>query len=265
MSGEPASIPEFEGRHVPCHVRLQSFRGPMEVLLHLIRTEEIDVSDVPIVDVARQYDAYLDGMRRIDLEAAGEYLLIAATLTHLKSRRLLPADPAMAEEADEIALDEAAILAGLPLLRRAAEHLQEREAAMELVYHRPAGRISEFAGEQGIEADLFSLVKALQAVLVRVQESERAIISRERMSLVDRLNWLIETLQRKARIPFGELFEGVPDRLTCILTFLALLEAIRLRVARALIRHRGGDILIVSADGGADVRDASAPEPRPHA
>lgn len=262
---QPIPASGTDWRRTPCHVQLQSFHGPMELLLHLTRTGEIDAADLPIIEIVRQYEAYLDLMERIDLEAAGEYLLVAATLTHLKSRRLLPVDPTSPDEetADEM-FDDAALRDGLPLLRRAAEHLQEREAAMELVYRRPPDRVAEFAGEQGIDADLFSLVKALQAVLSRVKETATARISRERMSLVDRLNWLVETLHEKRRISFGVLFEGLSDRLTCIITFLALLEVIRLRIARAFMSHREDAILIELIEGTVGSPAPTTEEPRSH-
>ncbi len=262
---QPIPAPGADWRHTPCHVQLQAFRGPMELLLHLTRTGEIDAADIPILEIVRKYEAYLDLMKQIDLDAAGEYLLIAATLTHLKSRRLLPVDPASPdEETAEEMLDDATLRDGLPLLRRAAEHLQEREAAMELIYHRPPDRVAEFTGEQGIEADLFSLVKALQTVLGRVKDAATARISREKMSLVERLNWLIETLHEKRSIAFEALFEGLPDRLTCIITFLALLEVIRLRVARAFVSHRQDGILIELVEGTAGSPPPTIEEPRSH-
>jgi segregation and condensation protein A len=262
---EPTTTPELDLGGAPCRVRLQAFQGPLELLLHLIRTGEIDIAEIPITEIARQYDAYLDLMKGINLEAAGEYLLIASTLTHLKSRRLLPSDPGQADDmTEEEALDDLMSQGSQPMLRRAAEHLQEREAAMELIYHRPADRISEYSNEQGIEADLFSLVRALQAVLGRVKDAVATRISKERMSLVERLNWLIETLNLKRRISFGDLFEGLPDRLTCILTFLALLEVMRLQVARAYLSHRREEIWIVLVEGDSTPRTPGSTEPRTH-
>jgi segregation and condensation protein A len=259
---EPTATSELDLRGAPCSVRLQAFQGPLELLLHLIRTGEIDIAEIPITEIAHQYDSYLSRMKGINLEAAGEYLLIASTLTHLKSRRLLPSDPAQADEAeDEYGLDDLVSPGSQPMLRRAAEHLQEREAAMELIYRRPTGRVSEYTEEQGIEADLFSLVRALQAVLGRMKEAVASRISRERMSLVDRLNWLVETLNQKRRISFGDLFEDLPDRLTCILTFLALLEVIRLQLARAYTSHRQQEIWIVLVEGPPAPRTAAPTEP----
>jgi segregation and condensation protein A len=175
---------------------------------------------------------------------------MAATLLHMKSRSLLPPDPdaIAAPEEDEEAPTH---LQGLVQeLRHAAEQLQEREAAMELVYSRPAERVAEFASEQGIEADLYALVNAFQGILQRLGargETERRI-TRERMSLMDRVTWLIDRLQKERRIAFRSLFDDLDDRLACILIFLALLEVLRLRVARAFASHRDEDLLVILSE-----------------
>jgi segregation and condensation protein A len=231
-------------------VRLDAFQGPLDLLLHLIRTEEIDITTLPLADIARQYNDYLEQTRIVEPDPAGEHVVGVATLIHLKSRRLLPPDPAavqetpVAPEAQE-QLDRAA---RAEILRGAAEHLQEREAVMELVYLRPAAAIAEYAGEQGIDADLFTLLRAFREILRRVGEEESAHITRERITLVDRINWLMETMQRDKRVHFRALFSGLADRVACILTFLALLEVIRLRLVRASVSHHLEDILIVLAD-----------------
>jgi len=231
-------------------VRLEAFQGPLELLLHLIRIEELDITDLRLAEVARQYNEYLGRTRDVEPEAAGDHVVGVATLIHLKSRRLLPSDPAAAT-GDLVSPDECAQAdraARADLLRGAAEHLQEREAVMELVYLRPATAIAEYAGEQGIDADLFTLLRAFREILRRVGSDETAHISRERITLVERINWLMETVQREGRVHFRSLFSGLADRVACILTFLALLEVIRLRLVRASMSHQFEDILIVLAD-----------------
>ncbi len=227
-------------------VRLGSFQGPLDLLIHMARTEEIDLADVPLSEVARQYAAYLDLMEGLDLEAAGEALVLVAALVHMKSRRLLPADPSRTEpvEGDED-LETARLPGGGPGLREAAEHLQEREELMELLYARPPSTVAEYAGEQEIEADLFSLLRAFQVILKRLGSDPGARIARERITLVERIRWLVETLRREGRVGFRSLFTDVRDRMTCILTFLALLEVMRLHLARAYQSHREEDIVIV--------------------
>jgi len=126
--------------------------------------------------------------------------------------------------------------------------LQEREALMELAYQRPSDAVAEFSGEQGVEADLFSLLRAFQSILRRMGNDPATRITRERITLVERITWLLETLQQKRRVGFKALFEDVNDRIICILTFLALLEVMRLRLVRAFESHHHADLLIVLAE-----------------
>jgi len=247
-------------------IRLDQFQGPIDVLLHLARSGGIDLRGVPLLEVARQCDAWVRTLEAADLEAAGDHLVMAATLVHLKSRMLLPAEPIetlAAEEGEEIP----SRLAGLVQeLRHAAEQLQEREAAMELVYTRPATVVAEFAAEEGIEADLYALVHAFQGILSRLGATERESkrISRESMSLMERVTWLIDLLQRERRVQFRALFEGIGDRLACILTFLALLEVLRLRVARAWSSHDREDLVVILNEAPEEAAAApAAPEPGP--
>jgi segregation and condensation protein A len=245
-----------------CRVRLEAFQGPLDVLLHLVRTGEIDVTGVPILDIARQCDEYIGAVSGLDLETAGENLVLASTLLHLKSRRLLPAVPA--EEAEDEGPDPA--LEGAPWrdgFRRAAEELQEREAQMELVFTRPAERVAEFSGEEMLEADLYSLLNAFQSILSRLgSETPQARITRERMTLVERIDWLLKRLERERRVGFRSLFGDIADRVSCILTFLALLEVIRLRLVRAYESHHHQDLLLVLAEDPAPPSGAGAPEER---
>jgi len=250
LPGERSDPPKGDAPAGPSIVRLEAFQGPLELLLHLIRIEEIDVTTLPLAEIARQYNEYLEQTRIVEPDPAGEHLIGVATLIHLKSRRLLPPDPAAASEPETSpeAREELDRAARAAILRGAAEHLQEREAVMELVFRRPAAAIAEYAGEQGIDADLITLLRAFREILRRVGDDETAHITRERITLVDRINWLMETLQRERRVHFRALFAGLGDRVACILTFLALLEVIRLRLVRAAVSHHQEDILIVLAD-----------------
>jgi len=248
----PRGTPLVASTHPDFH--LGSFDGPLDLLLHLIRIEELDITTIPVAEIARQYNDYLAHAGATDPEAAGEHLVGMASLIHVKSRRLLPSDPdastdpmAASEAPGEVAGD-----ARGQALRRAAEHLQERESVMELVYFRPASAVAEYAGEQGIDADLFALLRVFSDILKRVEHEAAAHVSRERMTLVERIHWLMETMQRERRVHFRSLFTGLADRVACILTFLALLEMMRLRLVRAHVSHREEDILILLADEPAE-------------
>jgi segregation and condensation protein A len=247
----PAQPGSAGGRPVgPGEISLPAFQGPLDLLLHLIRTEALDVTVIPVAEIVRQYNEYLALVQEADPETNGDHLVGVATLIHMKSRRLLPPDPvelAAAESGSGEMTDEDHRARGEEL-RVAAEHLQEREAVMEMIYLRPAAAVAEYAGEQGIDADLFALLRAFREILSRTG-NEASPISRERITLVERINWLMDTMQRERRIHFRVLFAGLTDRVACILTFLALLEVVRLRLVRAYTSHHQEDILIVLADG----------------
>jgi segregation and condensation protein A len=233
----------------PGEVRVEAFQGPLDVLLHLIRTEEIDITTLPLAEIARQYNEALALTRGVEPGLAGDHVVSVATLIHLKSRRLLPPDPTAPEPAvspEEQALFDRA--ERIQALRHVAEHLQEREAVMEMVYLRPRASIAEFTDEEAIDADLLTLLRAFREILRRVGNDEMAHLNRERMTLVERIDWLLTTLRREGRVQFRSLFSGLLDRVACILTFLALLEVIRLRLVRAHTSHHHEDILIVLAD-----------------
>lgn len=232
-------------RPVDLVIRLEAFRGPIDLLLHLVRTDALDLGGLPLAEIARQYDRYLDETAGTDPETAGEALLQIATLVYLKSRGLLPPDPDGAGDLAIDAIETVDRLVGTAGVRVAAEHLREREAAMELVFARSPQGIAEFSGEEAIEADLYALVRAFRGILGRLGSEARSRISRERVSLAERIHWLMDRLNRDRRVGFRGLFEGLEDRMDCILTFLALLEVLRLRLARAWTSHAGADILIV--------------------
>jgi segregation and condensation protein A len=205
MNSTPHPPPDHPGL---CRVRLEAFQGPLDVLLHLVRIDEIDVTTVSINEIARQCDEYLSLISDVDLETAGENLVLASTLLHLKSRRLLPPTTSEGDAAgDDGLLEPGDDLGWRDGMRRAAEELQEREAQMELVFTRPSERVAEFAGEELIEADLYSLLNAFQSILKRLgSETPAARITRERMTLVERIDWLLERLNRDQRIGFRDLF-----------------------------------------------------------
>ncbi len=250
------------GRPENLVVHLDAFQGPLDVLLHLVRTGALDLSGLPVAEIARQYDRYLDAMGSPDPEGAGDALVQIATIVYLKSRGLLPPDPQVSEEFGSVGDSTDGILVGTEGLRVAADHLREREAAMELVFARSAQGIAEFSGEESIEVDLYALVRAFRDILGRLGNDARSRISRERVSLVERIDWLMDRLNRGRRLEFRTLFEGLEDRMDCILTFLALLEVLRLRLARAWTSHAGSDILIVlGADTEAPPEEADLEEP----
>lgn len=219
-------------------VKLEAFEGPLDLLLHLIRANEVDLSDIPIAQISAQYLDYLELWRSLDIDVAADYLLMAATLAHLKSRMLLPPDPDELAEPD--AHDPRAELA-----QRLAEYARFQEVARELGARPLLGR-DVFSGavdpasiperEATQPVSVVALLEALRGVLARVPpEPAPHAIGRERFTLRDRIRYVMDRLERSAEreVRLAALLEdGVPSRERIVLTFLAILELARLQVLR---------------------------------
>jgi segregation and condensation protein A len=241
-------------------VRLGNFEGPLDLLLHLIKKQEIDVYDIPISLVTRQYLDYLELMRELDLEVAGEFLVMAATLIHIKSRLLLPR-PAPEQEDPEEDPREALVqrLIEHQRYKAAAELLHERETVRSAQWHRPDERVAEIAGEQyepELEVDLFSLLTAFKAVIERARQRPSVVVPAEQLSIEVRIEQLLARLSETEACGFEDLFADTATRGDLIVTFLALLEMIRLKLVRVFQTGAFGAIRVYKR-----ARPADAPRP----
>jgi segregation and condensation protein A len=220
-------------------IKLDIFEGPLDLLLYLIRKNEIDIYNIPIALITEQYLEYLDMMRSLNLDLAGEYLVLAATLIHIKSRLLLP--PAEDEEEGEEGQDPRA-----ELVRQLLEYQTFKEAALSLearplldrdVFSRgapaedPSTREEE--EEAMIEVGIFELVQAFRLIIAGLDRSDDLVIDTERMSLTDRINEIMERLSEKKQLTFRELLGENTDRKRIVYTFLAILELMKLRMVKA--------------------------------
>lgn len=236
---------------LPYHVRIENFEGPLDLLLHLIKKNEINIYDIPIALIAQQYLEYLSVMKELNLAVAGEFLVMAATLLHIKSRMLLPADETPDEEEDGPDPRE-------ELVRRLLEYKQFKEAASQLdgrerlwrdMFAREAGPPIDMQADEALLDDvtLFDLVDALQDILARHPGKQLVEIIPDNMTVRDRMNAIIEALEGHEAIEFASLFESVSHRMILIVTFLALLELIRIRVVRVFQGETFGAILLSRA------------------
>jgi segregation and condensation protein A len=182
-------------------------------------------------------------MRELNLEIAGEYLVMAATLMHIKSRLLLPADPE--ESADGASVDPRDEIVQQLLeyqrFKQAAESLQALETRRTLIWTRhgiPAG----FEGEELLAVDMFDLLRAFRGVLGRLGEDVARQLRRDTVSVADKIAWLTDLLEQRPSLPFSELLESLPTRLDRIAAFLAVLELVRLQAVVAFQRGIGGAI-----------------------
>jgi segregation and condensation protein A len=253
---------DFESAPDAFPVKLASFEGPLDLLLHLIKKNEISIHDIPITLVTQQYLEALEMMQELNLDVAGEFIVMAATLIHIKSKMLLPR-PETASGVDDDAEDPRDAL-----VRRLLEHqkfkaaaglLHEREQLRAAQWLRPDERVAELAGddyEPELEVDLFSLLTAFQQVVQRAKQRPKVLLPPEQISLELRIDQLLARLSETEACGFEDLFADVADRAGLIVTFLALLEMIRLKLVRVFQSGGFGPIRVYKR-----ARPADAPHP----
>lgn len=237
-----------ESRPGTVTVRLARFEGPLDLLLHLIKRDEIDIYDIPIAHITQQYLAYLDLMRSLDLEIAGDFLVMAATLMRIKAKMLLPL-PASGEEEEE----------GDPreeLVQRLVEYRQYKEAANTLKLREDERRLLYERGMLPGEEDaaplplapvsLFDLLDALNRVLSRVPEEQVYEVQGEVYHVEDKMELLLTRISESGSVPFIDLLARCRERSEMVATFIALLELIKLGRARVVQEEPFGEITVTA-------------------
>jgi segregation and condensation protein A len=246
--GEPASSAGAGGYSVS----LPTFEGPLDLLLHLCQKHELDILDIPIGFVTEKYLEYLAVMQLVDLDLASEYLVMAATLAHIKSKMLLPAPPPGQEDD---ALSEEEEDPREALIRRLLEYQKYKQAGADLQARGVVGRDVFFRGmpvEEAVhtglaplaQVPLFSLVEAFQSVLEKSKIKLSHDVVHERITLTDRINELVDILRVKRRLAFEDLFTNLSTRFDLVITFLALLEMTKLRMTRLVQEHPTATIYV---------------------
>jgi len=227
---------------------LPAFEGPLDLLLHLIKVNEVDIYDIPIALITAQYLEYLDLMRELNLDIASEYLVMAATLAYIKSRMLVPTHQEAAEEEfGEDPRDELVQrLLEYQKFKQAAEQLGSKDILGRDVFARSAQEeIEEGEGSEEIEVSLFDLMEALREILKKVETQEKLLdFTREKISLKDKMIEILEKLKDVEYVLFEDLFSGSITRFEIIITFVALLELIKNQKTRALQIQAFGSIRV---------------------
>jgi segregation and condensation protein A len=259
---QPGADEGFESQLDAIRIKLQSFEGPLDLLVHLIRKNKVEIYDIPIALITRQYLDYLNLMQELNLDVASEFLVMAATLIHIKSRMLLPR-PETAAGADVVEEDPRDALVRRLLeherFKAAAELLHERETLRGAQWTRPDARVEALAGDEyepELEVDLFSLLSAFKLVLERARERPPVPLPPEEISIEVRIEQLLERLSETDACGFEDLFEDAGSRPQMIVTFLALLEMIRLKLVRVFQSAQLGAIRIYKR-----ARPKDAPHP----
>jgi len=253
---------EFESAPDAFSVRLDRFEGPLDLLLHLIKKHELNIHDIPIALITAQYLETIELMQELNLDLAGEFLVMAATLIHIKSKMLLPR-PETAAGDEDIAEDPRDAL-----VRRLLEHqkfkaaaglLHEREQLRAAQWLRPDERVAAIAGDEyepELEVDLFSLLSAFRGVVERAKHRPKVLLPPEQVSMEARIEQLLARLSETVACGFDDLFADAADRAGLIVTFLALLEMIRLKLVRVFQSGPFGPIRVYKRP-----RPVDAPHP----
>ncbi|HEY3175708.1 MAG TPA: segregation/condensation protein A [Candidatus Polarisedimenticolia bacterium] len=246
LSPEGATVPA-DGEVAPRLV-LGQFEGPLDLLLHLIRTSEISIADIRIHEICRQYDGYLGLMREMNLEVAGEYLVMAATLTHIKSRMLLPAPPAIpGESIDDPRADLVRQIVEYQRIKAAAERLRDIDEMQADGFLRGNGGedpLGPYRGERLLEVSLFDLLGAFRDLLETLGDAAPLQVQRDEISVAEKIAWILERLETAPTLSFQSLMLELPSRSERIATFLAVLELVRLRLVGAAQHRPGAEILL---------------------
>lgn len=227
-------------------VKLEVFEGPLDLLLYLIKKNEIDIYDIPIATITEQYLEYLELMHMLDLNIAGEFLVMAATLIHIKSKMLLPPEEKeiLPEEEEDPREELVRRLIEYKKFKEVAGVLQDLEAERKKMFTRAAG-IELDSSERFFEASLFDLISALTRVLKDVPKEIFQEIVKDEFTVEQKIHDLLHMLVRTPVIYLSELFKKAKNKLEIIATFLAILELIRLKEILVVQKQSFGEIEVI--------------------
>jgi segregation and condensation protein A len=229
-------------------IKLARFEGPLDLLLHLIKRDEMDIYDIPIAHITQQYLGYLELMRILDLEVAGDFLVMAATLMRIKVKMLLPLPGAGADDADEGDPREELVqrLIEYRQFKEAAGTLKERESERRLLHERGMVPGDDEMGPLPLAtASLFDLIDALNRVMSRLPEPAVYEVQGEVYDVEDKIQWIASLAAERGTMTFESLLVGCRVRIEMIVTFIALLELIKLGRISIVQTVEFGEIQIV--------------------
>ncbi len=257
-------------------LRLEMFEGPLDLLLYLIKKNDIDIYDIPIAEITEQYLEYIDAMKTLDLNVVGDFLVMAATLMHIKSKMLLPPDPLAEEKEEEDPRDELVRrLEEYKKFKEIAEQLKDKEGHRQDLFPRNMDEaalndIKEDAKEVMIEATLFDLINALSQALKKVPETTTYQVTEEEFTVEQKIHAILHILVGEDNMNLGELFSKSQSKIEVVVMFMAVLELIRLKEIICVQRRLFDDIVIqrnklneMPASGAVPLSNAQAPAQNP--
>lgn len=234
------------------NIKVPIFEGPLDLLLHLIKENKVDIYDIPIAVITGQYLQYIKMMKELDLDIAGDFLVMAATLIHIKSRMLLPIDEeAPEEEQEDPRLELIQRLLEYQTFKDASLGLREREEEWMNIFHREPLKDEETEAESAepelylFDVNLFDLLSAFKKIL-DTAPPEVVRITREALTVKDKISHIMEMLENNDTVRFEDFFKEDRSRVQIVVTFVALLELIRLGLARAYQENDFGNIWVIN-------------------
>ncbi|MBU0544300.1 MAG: segregation/condensation protein A [Proteobacteria bacterium] len=206
------------------------FEGPMDLLIHLIKKNEVDIYDIPIALITDQYLQYIDWMKSMNIDIAGDFLLMAATLTHIKSKMLLPVNENGVDDEDDPRMEITRPLLEYLQMKSAAERLSERDILGDKTFSRILDRkdLPIDNEDRIIKVGLFELMDAFQKLLEKIPASRRIDFTTDKISVKDKINELVDIFEKKGSVTFDQLFNENATKSELVVTFLAILEMVKL-------------------------------------
>ena len=239
---------------MPYKVKLDAFEGPLDLLLFLIKKSEVDIYDIPISEITQQYLAYIEIIQLLDIEAAADFILMAATLMRIKAQMLLPRPEV--EELEEIEDPRQELVYRLLEYKRfkdIALDLAGRESEARRIFPRGGFKIEHNGFDEELlkssEVTLFDLVAAFKAIVEKRTQVPVHRIEEINVTIEDRMAAVMAVIESRPQVEFSELFSPEDDRIVLIVTFIAVLELIKQRLLRAVQSESFGKLVIERADG----------------
>ena len=233
------------------NIKVPIFEGPLDLLLHLIKENKVDIYDIPIAVITGQYLQYLEMMEELNLDVAGDFLVMAATLIHIKSRMLLPVDEEAPGEEEDPRLELIQRLLEYQAFKDASLGLREKEEEWMNIFHREPVKDEEAEAESAepelylFDVNLFDLLGAFKKIL-NTAPPEIVRITREALTVKDKISHIMEMLEHNDTVRFEDLFKEDRSRVQIVVTFVALLELIRLGLIRAYQENDFGNIWVIN-------------------
>jgi segregation and condensation protein A len=237
---------------VSTRVQLEIFEGPLDLLLHLIKKNQVSITDIPIAAITEQYLATLELMQSLNLDVAGEFLVMAATLIHIKSRMLLPAGDDEADDDEGVDPRDELVrrLLEYQRFKEAADQLERREILSRDVFVRTGVPTEGSPPAAFRELSVFELLAALGRVLERLPSDDDVHeVTLEKITVREKMTLLLDTLRSSGKVLFESLFSEVKSRMEVVVTFLAMLELVKGRAVRIFQEEATGPIIIEAAVG----------------